>query len=289
MIALITGASSGIGEAYATKFAELGYDLILTGRREDLLKVLSDKLRKKYNISVETLIVELSNDDELDRLANKIKQIENLQVLINNAGFGSRSHFLEEEYRGQENMIKVHVLAPMKLIYAAMPGMIKRDSGILINVSSISGKTPSPNGAIYNATKSFLQIFSESLYLENINSNITIQTLCPGFTRTDFHGKIGLNDSAFINKGIVRWMSPEQVVEISLKNLKKGKVICVPGFWNKVLWVLADFIPRNIYYKIVSRLGNRELLFSKQTTGDWKMLPFGVSIYKFFSSHHDSL
>lgn len=261
MKALITGASSGIGEAYAEKLAEQGYDLILTGRREEKLNVISYRLRKKYNINIELYIVELSNDREVELLADKIRKTSNLRVLINNAGFGSTSPFLNGSLKGPEKMVKVHILAPLKLIYAALPGMQKIDNSILINVSSLSSRTPLPTGAIYSATKSFIRIFSEALYLENINSNMMIQTLCPGFTRTDFHEKLGLNNSFLKNRGIVRWMTPEQVVEISLKSLKKGKVICVPGFWNKILWYMTDLIPRHLYYKLVAKVGKRQSFF----------------------------
>lgn len=260
MKALITGASSGIGEAFALKFAQLGYDLIITGRRKDLLANIATKLRSTYNISVEALTVELTDDEALEKLANKIKETKNLHILVNNAGFGSHSFFFDSDYQDHVNMVKVHILAPMRLIYAALPGMIQRNEGILINVASLGGKTPSPKSATYNASKSFLQIFSESIYLENIHSNIKMQILCPGFTKTHFHENVNLDAFAQRNKGIIRWMSPEQVVNISLKNLKRGKLICIPGFWNKVLWVLADIIPRNIYYKIVTRAYNWRII-----------------------------
>lgn len=258
MKALITGATSGIGEAYAKKFAQLGYDLILTGRREDLLTKLSSTIIEQFRVKVEVLKVELSNEEQLHTLVSKVKQTYDLEVLVNNAGFGSRSSFLEEDIFNQENMVKVHVLAPMKLVHAALPGMITRDRGVIINVASISGKTPLPTGAIYSATKSFLQIFSESLHLENLNSNIVVQCLCPGFTRTDFHKKLDINIKSIKETGIIRWMSAEEVVEYSLRNLRKGKVICVPGLRNKVLWFLSSVLPRPIYYKLVSRVGERK-------------------------------
>lgn len=258
MKALITGATSGIGEAFAIKFAKLGYDLILTGRRIDLLKKSGFDISEKYNVKVEILKVELASDDDLEDLASKIRQTGDIHILVNNAGFGSGTQFLTENFSDSENMVKVQVLAPMKLIRTLLPEMVRRGSGIIINVSSISGKTPLPSGSVYSATKSFLQIFSESLYLETMHSGVFIQSLCPGFTRTDFHSKVGLAENELKNKGLVRWMSPESVVEISLKSLKQGKVICVPGFWNKVMWVLADIIPRKIYYKIVAQLYNRE-------------------------------
>jgi uncharacterized protein len=254
MKALITGASSGIGEAYARKFAELGYDLIITGRKEDQLNHIAREIRSLHKVKVEPMIIELDNDAELDILVNKIKQTPDLKVLINNGGFGSPFHFLEVTFETHEKMVKVHVLAPIKLMYAALPGMIKQGSGIIINVSSVSANTPLPTGALYSATKSFLKVISESLYLENMDSDIVFQTLCPGFTKTNFHEKTRVYRSSFFqNSGFIRWMTPEKVVEISMKNLKKGNVICIPGAWNKVLWVLADIIPRKIYYWIVTK------------------------------------
>lgn len=251
MKALITGASSGIGEAYANKLAQQGYDLILTGRREKHLYKVSSAIRKKYPVNIEILLLELANETDLEILTDKINCTPDLHVLINNAGFGSGTRFLEKGYSDAEKMVKVHIMAPLKLIHAALPKMKERGNGIIINVSSVSGNTPLLRGAVYSASKSFLRIFSEALYLENIHSNIIIQTLCPGFTRTDFHKKIGLNNDSLKNKGILRWMTPEEVVDISFRNLRKGKVVCVPGFWNKVLWLLADILPKQLYYSLI--------------------------------------
>lgn len=263
MKALITGASCGIGEAFAEKFAQMGYDLIITGRKKDMLQSISRRIQERYNVSVETIIIELSIDEEVNDLTARIRT-ENLDILVNNAGFGSRSSFLEEDYLNQELMIKVHVLVPMKLIHAVLPGMIRRNTGIVINVSSLAGNIPLPTGSVYSASKSFLRILSESLYLENMHSNIIFQALCPGFTRTGFHERIGYHDAALRNKGIIRWMRPEKVVEISLKNLRKGKVLCIPGFWNKVLWWLADFIPRKLYYRMVSSAIDRSKFYGME-------------------------
>jgi short-subunit dehydrogenase len=261
MKALITGASSGIGEAFAYKLAEQGYDLILTGRREEQLYKVSSGINKKYPVNIEIFLVELADDSGLNLLADKITRTPDLHVLVNNAGFGSGTRFMEKGYADAEKMVKVHIMAPLKLVHATLPKMKENGSGIIINVSSVSGNTPLLRGAVYSASKSFLRIFSEALYLENIHSNIIIQTLCPGFTRTDFHEKIGLNRDSLKNKGILRWMTPEKVVDASFKNLRKGKVVCVPGFWNKVIWLLADILPRGLYYKLVSLAEKKEHKF----------------------------
>ncbi len=259
MKALITGASRGIGEAYAYRFAQLGYNLILTGRSEDLLHDIAMRITQQYQVEVEILTVELANDGELENLTLKIRECDDLHVLVNNAGFGSGNYFEEEDFDYVDKMIKVHVRAPLKLIHAALPGMTAKGGGIIINVSSLGGKTPFPKSSVYSATKSFIQIFSETLHLETRNSNIVVQTLCPGFTKTHFHSRLGANSARIEKNGFIRWMTPEEVVEISLNSLSKDKVVCVPGFWNKVLWVTAGMLPRWIYYKLILGLGNKKV------------------------------
>lgn len=258
MKALITGASRGIGEAYAYRFAQLGYNLILTGRTEDLLHDIAVRISQQYKVEVATLTVELANDQDLESLTLKIRECTDLHVLVNNAGFGSGTYFGQEAFEDVDRMIKVHVRAPLKLIHAALPGMTARGGGIIINVSSLGGKTPFPKSSVYSATKSFIQIFSETLYLETRNSNIVVQTLCPGFTKTHFHSRLGANSAHIEKNGFIRWMTPEEVVEISLNSLSKDKVVCVPGFWNKLLWVTAGMLPRWIYYKLVLGLGTKK-------------------------------
>ncbi|MFX1536566.1 MAG: SDR family NAD(P)-dependent oxidoreductase [Promethearchaeota archaeon] len=252
-IAFITGATSGIGKAFAKKFASEGYDLIITGRRKQLIKSVADKISKKYGVNVEVIIIELSDDDDLDKLVQKVKATKNLDILVNNAGFATEKKFHEEDIKDQEAMVKVHVLAIIKLVHAAIPNMLERGKGTIINVSSIGAFAASPRNATYSGTKAFINAFTESLHLELLKTGIKVQTLCPGLTRTDFHEKMGYDNSKLHkNRGIIRWMSPEEVVAISLRDLKIGRVISVPGFWNNLLKNLARLVPRTIYYKFLS-------------------------------------
>jgi uncharacterized protein len=251
-VALITGASSGIGKSFAIKLAQQGYDLIVTGRREDLLNELVEQVYSQYTIHAQALRIELSDDHDLDKLISLIKQTPNLHILINNAGYSGANLHYSDNYEEQEKMVKVHVIAPMKLVYSALSNMTERGEGIIINVSSLSSRVMGPSSVMYSSTKAFLQTFTEGVYMQQINSGIIMQTLCPGFTKTDFHEKIGLRSSDLKNKGFIHWMTPEEVVDISLKHLKKGRVVCVPGFWNKLLWNCSVLIPRPLYYKIAS-------------------------------------
>ena len=256
--ALITGATSGIGEAFARRFASQGYDLIITGRRKEKIKRLAHDLTQSCAVDVEVIIAELSNPGDVDALTQKVRDTENLHILVNNAGFTTKGHFLYEDLEGQQNMVQVHVLAPMKLTYAALPNMTAHGKGTIINVSSLGAFTPLPEAATYSGTKAFLVVFTESLHVELAGTNVKVQALCPGFTRTDFHERIGMDKSKQKNLGIIRWMPPEKVVDTSLKCLKNNQVICVPGFWNKVLvFATHRLLPRSLYYKGVSGLAAR--------------------------------
>jgi short-subunit dehydrogenase len=240
-IALITGATSGIGAAFAKKFASQNYDLIITGRREEKISTFADELRSKYKVNIEVIICELSNDQHLELLFERVKNLKNLAILVNNAGFAVRNKFHEENFTVFENMIKVHVLATIKLTHAALPNMISNNEGIIINVSSIMAFFPFPRNSMYTATKAFINLFTESINLELKNTGVRVQVLCPGLTLTDFHEKMGLDTRELAKKPTWLWqppMLPERVVEISLRCLAKNKVICIPGIFNKLIVIM---------------------------------------------------
>lgn len=251
-VALITGATSGIGAAFARKLASRGYDLILTGRRREKIKALADELEKAYHVAVDLVIAELSAPEQVEELVQKIKATPDLDVLVNNAGFGASGSFVEGQIEGHETMIGVHVLAPVKLTRAALPVMMARGKGAIINVSSLGAFTPLARNTLYGATKVFLSFFSEALHLELAGSGVRVQALCPGFTRTDFHAKLGIEDANRRDQGPIRWMSADQVVDISLRDLARGTVVCVPGFWNKLITCAVGLLPRRLYYKLAA-------------------------------------
>ena len=249
--ALITGATSGIGAAFARRFANAGYNLIVTGRRKEKINSLAEELREKFNISVDVFIVELSSMDNVDSLIEKIKN-RDIRVLVNNAGFATKGRFTDEKLNTQEQMINLHVICSIKLIHSILPNMIDKKDGTIINLSSQSAFLVVPKNATYSGTKAFLNSFSESIYLEVKDSGVKVQALCPGFVISDFHEKMGSAKANHKNKGIIRWMAAEKVVDISLEQLKKGKVICKPGFFENLGMNLLNFLPKRIYYKIVT-------------------------------------
>lgn len=240
--ALITGATSGIGKAFAERLASEGYNLILTGRRQEVLEALADDLAKAHGVTVEPVIAELSDERDTEMLVQKVSNLDNLSLLINNAGFGTTGLFHEESAKTQAAMVKCHVLAPVLLMHAALPGMIRAGEGAVINVSSVRAFGPGIRTAVYASAKAFLNSLSQSTSLELAGTGVKVQVLCPGYTMTDFHSRLGLTTSGK-NRGLVRWMTAEEVVDASLRCLAKNKVVCLPNLWNKILARLLKFSP----------------------------------------------
>lgn len=259
--AVITGATSGIGAAYASEFAKQGYDLIITGRRKEKIEAVATQIRQKYNVNVDVILTELSETEGIKKLVDFMKE-KKIEVLVNNAGFGANSLYQVSDLSIMEQLAKVNVIAPMELIHAVLPGMVKQSSGTIINISSESVYMIIPQNAVYTGAKTFLKSFSEGLYLDLMGTGVKVMAVCPGLTHTDFHEKMGMDKSRQINKGQIEWMSPEEVVDISLRDMKKGKVVCIPGNHTKMLTYLLNMMPRKSYYKFMYKFSCRN--FSKK-------------------------
>jgi short-subunit dehydrogenase len=239
--ALVTGATSGIGAAYAKLLAKEKYDLVLVARDLPRLNAYAKELSKTYKIKVETLQADLTKPAQLSkvekRLSSKAKPIE---VLINNAGFGIKQSFADSEIKKEQELLDVLVTAPMRLTHAVLPQMLKRDSGVIVNVSSVASWIA---GGTYSAAKSYLTVFSEYLNTELKRTNIKVSALCPGFTRTEFHQRGKMRMTGLPN---FMWLSSDQVVAKSWKYAKAGKVICIPGWQYLILTTIARIAPRPI-------------------------------------------
>jgi len=251
--ALITGATSGIGAAFADRLAQKGFDLILHGRRQEKLTERAKNLEKTHNISVEIIIAELSRAEELKKIEGHIQGLERLDMLINNAGFWTPGIFWNHSPDSLEAMIMVHVVAPVRFIRAALPRMLERDKGDIINVSSMGAYFNLVTVENYGATKAYLINLTESLHVALMGTGIRVQALAPGFTVTDFHSRLG----ADFTKAQRKWMRPEELVEISLKALEKGRVVCIPGVKRLFLVKFANVLPRRLYYKVMQILGEK--------------------------------
>lgn len=246
--ALITGASSGIGAAFACHLAGEDYSLILHGRREDKLKAVLESLPGSGH---RIILGDLSDGKTIDGLIAAGREA-GLSLLINNAGYGAGRDFLSDELDNQMGMLQVHCTAVALLCRGLIPGMIERGGGEVINVSSIAGEQSLPNSVMYSATKSFLTTFTESLALELSGSGVRIQALLPGFTHTDFHDRLPEWEREKRSKGIVRWQPASDVAAFSLKQLRKKKprIIVIPGFYNKILAAIPHLLPRRMYQRI---------------------------------------
>jgi short-subunit dehydrogenase len=227
--ALVTGASSGIGEVYARRLAAGGFDLTLVARREERLKALADELTAAHGIQADVVAADLSKNKGVVKVTDYIEAHPDLTLLINNAGFGKRGKFIEADLEGQLDMVRVHIIATVTLARAALPGMIQRGRGAIINVSSVAAFFPSAGGATYSASKVYLNNFSEALSAELEGTGVKVQALCPGFTYTEFHDTPEYSD--FDRKEIpgALWMPAEEVVDESLAALSGDKVIVIPG------------------------------------------------------------
>jgi short-subunit dehydrogenase len=236
----ITGASSGIGASYAKAFAENGYDLVLLARRKDRLQALAKQLESGGSIDCEIISADLAEQEEIKKVTNHIRQIDNLDILINNAGFATIGYFADIPIEKSMRMFHTHMTATVQFTHAALQVMLKRERGAIINVSSMGAFMLTPGNVLYDATKSFLATFSENLWLEVRDKGIKVQALCPGFTRTEFH-EVG--DFKNFDKSVIPdslWMMPDDVVRLSLKALENSRdVVFIPG-WKKrlVKWII---------------------------------------------------
>jgi short-subunit dehydrogenase len=233
--AMVTGASSGIGEAYARLLASLGYDLIIVARRKDRLVSIAKELQDKYGVLVTVLEGDLCNGNDVSAIEEKVRSTPNLSVLVNNAGFGTLGQFVDVDISKTLNMIALHVTAPTRLIKAALPGMLARHEGSIINVASVAPFLPASGNVNYNGTKSYLIAFSECLQLEVKDAGIRVQALCPGFTRTGFHSVDEFKNVDFSTIPAFMWMPADKVVAQSWQALRKKKVIFIPGFINRIV------------------------------------------------------
>lgn len=251
-VAVITGASSGLGATFARRLARDGYSLLLVARRRERLEKLAEELGTTFGAGVEALAADLTKDADLVRVEERLRSNPELEFLVNNAGFGTLGRFFEIPVESQDSMHRLHVIAPMRLTHAALPGMISRRKGSVINVSSLAAVNQSPGNVSYCSTKAWMNSFTEGLYVElrSIASPVRVQGLCPGFTLTEFHDTLGVDRSIVPQSW---WMKAEDVVDSSMAGLETGKLIVIPGRRYRLLATLASLTPRSLRHRTVLR------------------------------------
>ncbi len=237
-LAVITGASAGLGKVFATQLAARGHDLALVARDAGRLSALAAELSAAHGVRVESWPADLGRRTDVDALITRLGQAPRIDVLVNNAGFGTQGALAKADTAGQEQMIEVHVMATNRLVQAVLPGMLARRNGGIVNVSSVASWVATPGNVNYCATKAYLRTFSLALAAECAGRGVTVQALCPGFTHTEFHQRLGFDKGGI---PAILWLSADRVVHESLDALAaRGPVVVVPGKRYKLMvWLLT--------------------------------------------------
>ena len=242
MKALITGASSGIGWQFADLLAREGYDLVITARDTQRLNHLAGEFHQKYNRNIEVISADLTTDNGISLIENRIKDGD-IDVLINNAGYGLNQGFTKSDVIDEIAVLKILCEAPMRLAHASLPSMLAKNSGIIINVSSVAAWI---TGGHYSAMKSYLMVLSESLHTELAETAVKVCSLAPGFTHTEFHQRGQMKMDALPN---FMWLNADNVVITAWEDAKAGKAISIPGRQYRFLYLLLGFAPRDLVRK----------------------------------------
>jgi len=232
-IAAITGATGGLGRQFCWQLAEQGFDLLIIDREQQALDTLGAEITSKHEVGVDVRCVNLVDEAAVKVLAQHLKSLTDLSLLVNNAGFGQSKYFVDIDIENHIAMVNLHVHTPVRLCHAVLPGMIERDRGAIINVASLSAWTPCAGIVQYSATKQFLVAFTEAVNEELKGTQVTIQALCPAFVKTAFFDTQVMD--TFNEKQVPKWLwtTPDEVVRYSLKRLHQ--VVVIPGLACRIL------------------------------------------------------
>ena len=232
-LAVVTGAAGGLGAEFCRQLADLGYDLLMIDRDEPALDQLAAEVGTRHGVAIDTRLVNLVDPEALKSLAEHLTALPEVTLLVNNAGFGQSRYFVDIDVDNHMEMVDLHIQTPVRLCHAVLPGMLERNRGSIVNVSSLSAWTPCAGIVQYSATKQYLVTFSQAVSEELKGTKVTIQALCPGFVKTKFFTtqSMGMFDENQIPKWL--WVSPEEVVRSSLRRL--DRVIVIPGLACRVL------------------------------------------------------
>jgi short-subunit dehydrogenase len=241
--ALVTGATSGIGESFTRLLASNKYNIVLVARDLPRLQERAAALEVKFGIKTHVIQADLATDDGCLKVEKYIDENQ-IGVLINNAGFGTNKAFTMSTLELEQQLLDVLVRTPMRLMHVALPLMKAQNNGIIINVSSVAGYIA---GGTYSASKSYLTVLTESLHTELSATNVKVSALCPGFTRTEFHQRGRMSMKGLPN---FLWLNSDRLVEQSWRDALKGKAVSVPGWQYKLLVFIVQTVPRSIVRKV---------------------------------------
>ena len=256
--ALVTGASSGIGESFAELFAGEGFDVVAVARRADRLEALAARLRQRHGVTVHVLVADLGVADASAQLCAEVaRRGITVDALVNNAGYGVPLGYLASPWERHQTMLQLMTLCVAELTYRLLPGMIERGYGRIINVASLAGLVPAPPGhTLYPATKAFLIKFSESLHGEVSARGVHVSALCPGFTLSEFHDITGTRDAVSkLPKWL--WSDAVTVARAGYDAVNRGEPIHVPGRVNRAIATLVNIVPMPIVLAVSRRIAMR--------------------------------
>ena len=256
--ALVTGASSGIGKAFAELLAEKGYALVLTARRRDRLDELAAMLRRQHGVTVHTIAADLADADASSRIAAELQQQGiAIDVLVNNAGYGVPGSYVNVSWPDHSRFMQVMVTAVLDLTYRLLPAMTERGWGRVINIASVAGMVPSPAGhTLYGASKAFLIRFSEALSSENMSKGVNVTAVCPGFTYSEFHDVTGTRDKMNKVPGLL-WLTAKDVAREGYDAVMRGDPVVVNGRIYRLLVWLNGALPRSLARWVSGMAGRR--------------------------------
>lgn len=252
--ALVTGASAGIGTAFARALAASGHSLVLTARRDDRLAALAAELSRQHGVRVETIRADLAEADASAALCAEIERRGiAIDVLVNNAGYGVAGHYLAQPWKTHADFLQVMVTAPCELAYRVLPGMQQRGYGRIANIASLAGHVPGSAGhTMYAASKAFMIKFSQSLGLENAARGIKVCAICPGFTWSEFHDVVGSREQVSrMPKWL--WMTAEDVAREGLEAMERGEIVYVTGRVNRAIKALVKLLPDRVALNLIQR------------------------------------
>ena len=249
--ALVTGASSGIGKAFATQLAAGGTDLVLVARNQKRLDELASRLRTEHGRRVEVITADLEDRGALASVEARLREHDDVDLLVNNAGYGHTGRFADLDVEKSQGQIDCNVVALTRLAHAALQSMRKTRRGGILNVASGAAFLPSPSLAVYAATKAFVVSFTQALREEVRKDGIKVSVVCPGFTRTEFQERAKYDTSAL--PGFI-WQAPEDVAAEALAALAADKVVVSTGLQNKIMAGVIPLVPRSMIAGLVKRV-----------------------------------
>jgi short-subunit dehydrogenase len=244
-LALVTGASSGIGAALARVYASHGYDLALTARRDDRLHALADEVRLRYGVDSLVIPADLSDAESPEQVLSAIAANgREVDALVNNAGYGLPGSYAASRWEEQRALLQVLVTAPCEFAHKLLPGMIERRFGRIVNVASLAGLVPGSRGqTLYGPAKALLMRFSQALHLETQGTGVHVSALCPGLTYSEFHDVTGTRAQVTDATPTWLWLGADEVAQAGYEAAEANRPICVTGAPNKAIAALAKIIP----------------------------------------------